>query len=345
MAFFEDRLAALKSKLSNAGSKNSRSPLNDPFYAESLIIQSKSIVGRMYSSNEYVRFKYECELNQLVKEYRVWLAEIKRKEREIGVKLDAMRQEQREISKERHNLQAIQLVAKTNREFINYYKRRAMNKRNDGPVQIPQTPDSSSMFGREKKRLLQVPPKAESFNDFGKENKLQGVLRLPKIVSKIDSVVQATKQRRPSLPAISSQNTKAGDTQLKKRKVCGKYSEALKQSAHIRPAHDHLITRKEENELERITSHPNNSMKKGVEKTNSVKAVTLTPARNVINSHNCKKHEQQQETESNNELESSGLTFSALRQPRILSAPKSRIQKRDVLVIANRPSSACGTVS
>ena len=344
MAFFEDTLAALKS---NAGTKNSRSPLNDPFYAESLIIQSKSIVGRMYSSNEYVRFKYECELNQLVKEYRVWLAEIKREEREIGVKLDAMRQEQREISKERHNLQAIQLVAKTNREFINYYKRRAMNKRNDGSIQIPQTTASSSIFGREKKRLLQVPQKARSFNDFGKENKLQKVLRLPKIVSKIDRVVQATKQRRPSLPAISSQNIKARDTHPEKREVCGKYFRVSKQSENIRPVR--LVTTEEENELERITSFPNDSMKPGVEKTSSVKAVTVRPARNVvINSGNCKKHEQQQETESNNELESSGLPtlpLCPLRQPRILSAPKSRIQKRDVLVIANRPSSACGTIS
>jgi hypothetical protein len=339
MANFEDALSALKS---NAGSKNSRSPLNDPFYAESLIIQSKSIVGRMYSSNEYVRFKYECELNQLVKEYRVWLAEIKREEREIGVKLDAMRQEQREISKERHDLKTIQLVAKTNREFISYYKRRGMNKRNDRSVhQVPQTTDSS-FFGHEKKRLLQVPQKT----DFGKENKLQKVLRLPKIVSKLDGVVQATKKRRTSLPAISSPNMKTGETQLAKRGVCAKYSGTAKQSEHnTLVRHDNSPKTETKNEFESCTSYPNNSTKLEVEKTSLIKTFpSVKPARNVaVRSDNGNEHEQAKVVESNDELKPSDLPLCTLREPRILSAPKSRSEKRDVLVTANRPSSACGT--
>ena len=341
MASFEDKLNALKS---NAGSKNHRSPLNDPFYAESLIIQSKSIVGRMYSSNESVSFKYECELNQLVKEYRVWLAEIKREEREIGTKLDAMRQEQREISKERRDLEAIQLVAKTNREFINHYKRRGINKRNDRSVlQIPQTTDSST-FGHEKKRLLvQVPHKPESFDEFGKENKLQKVLRLPKIVSKVDGVVQATKKRRTSLPAISSPNTKTGDTQLTKREVYGKYSRITRQSELIKLVDS--STPKEENES--TTSRSNNSTKHSrIEKTSSLAktCVTAKPARNVVESDTSNTPEQV--LESNNEQESSGLPLGPVRKPRILSAPKSRSQNREVsLVMVARPSSACGNIS
>jgi hypothetical protein len=322
MASFEDSVTALKS---STGSKNSRSPLDDPFYAESLIIQSKSIVGRMYSSNEYVRFKYECELNQLVKEYRVWLAEIKREEREIGAKLDAMRQEQRDISKERRNLQTIHLVAKSNREFINHYKRRAISKRRDRSVlPIPQT----SNFGREKKRLL--PPKAESADDLGKENKLEKVVRLPKIVSKLDGVARVTKKRRTSLPAISSQNTKTGD-KLTKREAYGK---------------------SEENN-ENITSQSIDSIKhSGIEKTLSLVKTSVNVksdiARNVIKSDNSKKPEQMKVVESKlDEEESRALPLSEVRKPRILSAPKSRGQHRQVSFVtaATRPTSACGTTS
>lgn len=124
MASFPDKAtSAIKEDESK---KNSRSPLDDPFFAESLIIQSKSIVGRMYSANEYARFKYECELNQLVKEYRVWLAEIKREEREVLGKLECLRHEQRET---RQNVENVQLVAaKNNREFIDHYKKRRRNK-------------------------------------------------------------------------------------------------------------------------------------------------------------------------------------------------------------------------
>jgi hypothetical protein len=325
MASFEDSVTALKS---STGSKNSRSPLDDPFYAESLIIQSKSIVGRMYSSNEYVRFKYECELNQLVKEYRVWLAEIKREEREIGAKLDAMRQEQRDISKERRNLQTIHLVAKSNREFINHYKRRAISKRHDRSVlPIPQT----STFGHKKKRLL--PPKAESADDLGKENKLEKVVRLPKIVSKLDGVAQVTKKRRTSLPAISSQNTKTGD-KLTKREAYGKFEE------------------KNEN----ITSQSIDSIKhSGIEKTLSLVKTSVNVksgiARNVIKSDNSKKPEQMKVVENKLDEEESRAaalpSVSEVRKPRILSAPKSRGQHRQVSFVmeATRPTSACGTTS
>ena len=325
MASFEDRVTALKS---STGSKNSRSPLDDPFYAESLIIQSKSIVGRMYSSNEYVRFKYECELNQLVKEYRVWLAEIKREEREIGAKLDAMRQEQRDISKERRDLQTIHLVAKTNREFINHYKRRAISKRHDRSVlPIPQT----STFGHKKKRLL--PPKAESADDLGRENKLEKVVRLPKIVSKLDGVARVTKKRRTSLPAISSQNTKTGD-KLTKREAYGKSEE------------------KNEN----ITSQSIDSIKhSGIEKTLSLVKTSVNVksgiARNVIKSDISKKPEQMKVVESKLDEEESRAaalpSVSEVRKPRILSAPKSRGQHRQVSFVmeATRPTSACGTTS
>ncbi|CAB3977133.1 Hypothetical predicted protein [Paramuricea clavata] len=320
MASFEDRVAALKS---STGSKNSRSPLDDPFYAESLIIQSKSIVGRMYSSNEYVRFKYECELNQLVKEYRVWLAEIKREEREIGAKLDAMRQEQRDISKERRDLQTIHLVAKTNREFINHYKRRAISKRHDRSVlSIPQT---STFAGHEKKRLF--PRKAESADDLGKENKLKKVVRLPKIVSKLDGVARVTKKRRTSLPAISSQNTKTGD-KLTKREAYG-------------------------TSKENITSQSNDSIKhSGIENTLSLVKTSVNVksdiARNVIKSDNSKKPEQMKVVESKlDEGESRALPLSEVRKPRILSAPKSRSQHHQVSFVtaATRPTSACGTTS
>ena len=349
MASFEDKLAALKS---NAGSKNSRSPLNDPFYAESLIIQSKSIVGRMYSSNEYVRFKYECELNKLVKEYRVWLAEIKREEREIAAKLDAMRQEQRDILKERRDLEAIQLVAKTNREFINHYKRRGSNKRNDHSIfHIPPTTDSFTS-GYEKKRLLQVPEKAESFDISSKQSKLQKVIRLPKIVSKVDGVVRETKIRQTSLPAISDiplTNTKIGRdcTQEIKHESYERFSRASRKPEHIKLVQGLLKTEPEkENAHENKTVQPSNSIH-AVEKTSSL--VNSTPKLKTDNdrkadksTENSKKSEEVSQS-AQDEHESSAPPIG---KPRILSAPKSRSENREVIIMrAARPSSACGTIS
>ena len=350
MASFEDKLTALKS---NAGSKNSRSPLDDPFYAESLIIQSKSIVGRMYSSNEYVRFKYECELNKLVKEYRVWLAEIKREEREIAAKLDAMRQEQRDILKERRDLEAIQLVAKTNREFINHYKRRGSNKRNSHSVfHTPPTTDSFTS-GYEKKRLLQIPEKAESFDISSKQSKLmQKVIRLPKIVSKVDGVVRETKIRRTSLPAISDiplTNTKIGRdcTQEIKHESYERFSRASRKPEHIKLVQGLLKTEPEkENAHENKTVQPSNSIH-AIEKTSSSVNTTLKLAtdndrkadKSIENSE--KPEEVLQSTQDEHE---SGAP--PIRKPRILSAPKSRSENREVIVMrVARPSSACGTIS
>lgn len=352
MASFEDKLAALKS---NAGSKNSRSPLEDPFYAESLIIQSKSIVGRMYSSNEYVRFKYECELNKLVKEYRVWLAEIKREEREIAAKLDAMRQEQRDILKERRDLEAIQLVAKTNREFINHYKRRGSSKRNDRSVfHNPPTTDSFAS-GHEKKRLLQIPQKAESFDISSKQTKLQKVIRLPKIVSKVDGVVRETKIRRTSLPAISDSpltNTKIGRNCMQeiKHESYERFSRASRKPEHIKLVQGLLLKTEpaKENAYENKTVQPSNSIHP-IEKTplSSVKTtleVKTDNDRKVDKSSEKSKKPEEEVLESiHDEHESSAPP---IRKPRILSAPKSRNENREVLVMAAaRPSSVCGTIS
>lgn len=172
----------------NNSARNSRSPLNDPFFAESLIIQSKSIVGRMYSANESARFKYECELNRLVKEFRVWLGEIQREEREVAGKLDAMRLEQREIGKERRDIEAAQLMARTNREFIDHYKQR----RNKASVNH--------------RYLFNDPLKFS--NDFRKRKANLKSVRLPEIVKKVEKVDDRTKSsvRAVNLPSITSQN-------------------------------------------------------------------------------------------------------------------------------------------
>ena len=182
MASFPDKaMSAIKE---NQSKKDSRSPLDDPFFAESLIIQSKSIVGRMYSANEYARFKYECELNQLVKEYRVWLAEIKREEREVLGKLECLRQEQRET---RHDVENVQLVAaKTNREFIDHYKKRRRNK--DGK-------------GHKQDALHNRHPMNQLHDGFARgKTKLENT-RLPEIVVKVQKAV--TEDSAPSAASIS----------------------------------------------------------------------------------------------------------------------------------------------
>ena len=345
MASFEEKLAALKS---NAGSKNSRSPLDDPFYAESLIIQSKSIVGRMYSCNEYVRFKYECELNKLVKEYRVWLAEIKREEREIAGKLDAMRSEQRDILKERRDLETIQLVAKTNREFINHYKRRGSHKRNDRSLfHTPQITDGSN-FGHEKKRLPQTPQKAESVDISGKQNKLQKVIRLPKIVSKVEGVVRETKMRRTSLPAITDSpltNTKTERDFAKEKKLehYESFSRAPREPEHIKLIKGLMKTDHEE-ENENKSSRFSN-LNYAIEKTPSSVRKTLQTDRDSRMATNRTGNSEKPEEALESVHEENGSTATPIRKPRILSAPKSRSENREVLIMsAARPSSACGSI-
>lgn len=185
MASFPDKvMSALKE---NETKKNSRSPLDDPFFAESLIIQSKSIVGRMYSANEYARFKYECELNQLVKEYRVWLAEIKREEREVLGKLECVRQEQREM---RQDVGNIHLVAeKSNREFIDHYKKRRRTKQ-DG-----KSKHSVNNFRRHPMNQLR--------DDFARTKAKLESTRLPEIV-KVKKAVEVMGVTGDSVPPNAS---------------------------------------------------------------------------------------------------------------------------------------------
>ena len=323
MGSFEDRLTALKS---NVGSKSIRSPLNDPFYAESLIIQSKSIVGRMYSSNEYVRFKYECELNQLIKEYRVWLADIKREEREIGAKLDAMRQEQRDITKERRDFEAIQLVAKTNREFINHYKRCGLNKRHD----------HASFSSSDEKKPLHV-----LANDYAKENALKKVIRLPQIVSKVNRVARVTRERRTSLPAISSrnENIKSAETpKTKSETAYVKFSSPSKKLEHVK-----LVQELLKSEVDKTTQTNSSCMKHHrIEEQSSSANSSIEIKEDIQN----KKPEFKQVNVLDQQESSSSLPASTVKKPRILSAPKSRSQSRQVLITAvTRPSSACETVS
>ena len=343
MASFEEKLAALKS---NAGSKNSRSPLDDPFYAESLIIQSKSIVGRMYSCNEYVRFKYECELNKLVKEYRVWLAEIKREEREIAAKLDAMRSEQRDILKERRDLETIQLVAKTNREFINHYKRRGSHKKNDRSLfHTPQITDSLN-FAHDKKRLPQTPQKAESFDISGKQNKWQNVIRLPRIVSKVEGVVRETKMRRTSLPAITDSPLTNTQTELdfaKETKLehYERFSRASRQPEHIKLVQGLMKT---DHEKENESSQSGN-LNYAIEKTpSSVRTTFQTDSDSRMATNRTANSDKPEEALESVHKEN-GSTAPPIRKPRILSAPKSRSENRKVLIMpAARPSSACGSI-
>ena len=342
MASFEDMLAALKS---NAGAKNSRSPLNDPFYAESLIIQSKSIVGRMYSSNEYVRFKYECELSQLVKQYRVWLAEIKREEREIAMKLDAMRQEQRDISKERRDFQAIQLVAKTNREFINHYKRRASGKRNHRSVlPIPQTSKSFTLANANKRSSLPVPKKPEmSYTFGGKGSKLQKVVRLPKIVPKLDGIAEQpnARQRRTSLPVISSlseTDTRGGEEGTMQTKYEAVYGRFSRQPEHTKLVQGLLKPRQDNGTLSSLS---NSTDHKTGQRSSDVKhAIAGSSPETEIseNSRDVKALENAVEKD-----EASTLPLGMVRKPRILSAPKSRGKDDDLLITVARPSSAGGT--
>lgn len=343
MAGFQDKLTALTT---NAGSKNSRSPLNDPFYAESLIIQSKSIVGRMYSSNEYVRFKYECELNQLVKEYRVWLAEIKRQEREIGAKLDVMRREQREMTKERHDFDAIRLFTKTNREFINHYKMRAINKKTDrdGVFQIPETNDSFK-FTPKKKRLLRVLPKCENSNELVKEKKMQDVLRLPQIVPKVDGVALGTQTPQTSLLAISAQRLGTGDTrQLTRAETCGNYPKRSRQSGYVKLSQD-SPTKEEANTCRTVAQ--NNESRSETTLTNVLRNINTGLASNEANfaktdNSGVPKHVKGVEIKSGKE-EARALPSNGTRKPRIFSAPKSRTYDRGVLIMTARPSSACET--
>ena len=347
MASFEEMLTALKK---NIGAKNTRSPLNDPFYAESLIIQSKAIVGRMYSSNEYVRFKYESELNQLVKEYRVWLAEIKREEREVSAKLDSMRKEQRGIATERRDLQAIQLVAKTNREFINHYKRRSVLKRNDrSALQIPPRTAGGVAYGQEKRGSQKVPPKSASF-DFGiNGNKLKKVLRLPKIDTKVDGVARVTKGRRTSLPAISSQHENfktARDTQRTKHETYDKEKDsgASKRPEHIEAVRSIVKTQRENENTESQFSNP--IKHSGHKETATLEKSTqfqLTSRLNASENTSRRKPKPIQVLVSLPEEEEgqSIPASTAFKKPRILSAPKSRSNDQEVIVMADRPSSAC----
>lgn len=203
MKTFRENATGLKGDSVN----DSRSPLNDPFYAESLIIQSKSIVGKMYSRNEYVRFKYDCEINQLVRGYKVWIAEIKRKEREILQQLEAMREEQREILKQQKDLNAIQ----NNREFINHYKRQKVKRRkNTGALY-----DIKDTFPLEQQKkhlhLHRVPRQVnKNVKAFEKDTRAQfreknahSVLRLPKIAAKEHKeIVLVTKSQQTNLPGI-----------------------------------------------------------------------------------------------------------------------------------------------
>lgn len=287
MASSTDKLSPFKN---DAAKNNHRSPLNDPFFAESLIIQSKSIVGRMYSANEYVRFKYENELNQLVKEYRVWLAEIKREEREVAGKLDILRREQREMSKERHDFAAIQLVAKSNREFIDHYKRRR-TKANTSKRSLLNNPLKLSSG-------LNHPPKlacGTSDPSTKGSGKFENVIRLPKIVEKVDEVkleVTKTTTKTTQLPFLASQKENRPNTSVAptKAKVSDKFLET-KRATGV-------------------------SLKQGeLSDTEEIDSLSKTKA----------------------------LTPKA---PRVLSAPKSRRERRIAFEIPTaRPSSACQSAS